>query len=159
MSAGAVSWTINGVTVAYGETYTFYVGADITLVPVYDTLQVDEILPCVSIISVGQSSTSTGLIKGVFLATRDIPSGFTHIGSGFIYGRAKYITSSVTLEDVDSSTVKSLATSTSSLQFSLSYGLSAQTGSIAAKAYLIYMNNSTGESFTIYLDPEIYTYA
>ncbi|MDD6728439.1 MAG: InlB B-repeat-containing protein [Eubacteriales bacterium] len=152
----ASSWTIGGATVAFGESYTFYVGSDVEVTPAFDAAV--KAVPTVSAVSVDELvDASTGRTKAVFLATRSMTSDCKLIANGFIYGK-NLADTAITLEDVDGSTVKRVQNSSNAAQFSLTYSLKAQTGTMVARAYLTY-ENADGEIVTIYAEPQTYTYA
>lgn len=148
---GAKGWSVNGVTVAYGDTYSFYVGKDIEVVAVMDAVTT---VPMVANVGVNEVGT-TGRIKAQFIATRTMADGYTYIDSGFVYGNGDF--GEITLFDVDGSGVKAAYTKTASEQFSVSYGLSAQTGTITARAFIAYAD-ANGEVTVTYAAPMTYTY-
>lgn len=148
---GAKGWSVNGVTVAYGDTYSFYVGKDIEVVAVMDAVTT---VPMVANVGVNEVGTA-GRIKAQFIATRTMADGYTYIDSGFVYGKGDL--GEITLLDVDGSAVKAAYTKTASEQFSVSYGLSAQTGTITARAFIAYAD-ANGEVTVTYAAPMTYTY-
>lgn len=148
---GAKGWAVNGVTVAYGDTYSFYVGKDIEVVAVMDGVTAVPMVANVGINEVGQ----TGRIQAQFIATRTMADGYTYIDSGFVYGKGDL--GEITLFDVDGSSVKAAYTKTASEQFSVTYGLSAQTGTITARAFIAYAN-ADGEVTVTYATPMTYQY-
>lgn len=148
---GAKGWAVNGVTVAYGDTYSFYVGKDIEVVAVMDGVTAVPMVANVGVNEVGQ----TGRIQAQFIATRTMADGYTYIDSGFVYGKGDL--GEITLFDVDGSAVKAAYTKTASEQFSVTYGLSAQTGTITARAFIAYAD-ANGEVTVTYANPMTYTY-
>ena len=155
-SGTATSWKIGESTVAFGESYTFYVGSDVTVVPQFDSAVTAK--PTVTAVNVSEVTETNGLKRAVFLATRSMTDDCTYIGSGYIYGKAADVTVDTTLADVNGSTVKRIDNKTASEQFSVTYGLRSQSGSIAAKAYLAYVD-ANGDTQVIYADVQSYTYA
>ncbi|MGN1328237.1 MAG: InlB B-repeat-containing protein [Eubacterium sp.] len=151
----AASWKVGESTVAFGESYTFYVGSDITVVPQFNAVVA---VPTVTAVSVSEVTESNGLKRAVFLATRSMTDDCTLISAGYIYGKAANVTDATTIEDVNGSTVKRIDARATSEQFSVIYGLSAQTGSVAAKAYVAYVD-AEGTTQVIYADLQTYTYA
>ena len=148
---GAKGWSVNGVTVAYGDTYSFYVGQDIEVVAVMDGVTAVPMVANVGYNEIAQG----GKIKVQFIATRTMADGYTYIDSGFIYGKGDL--GEITLFDVDGSAVKAAYTKTPSEQFSVSYGLSSQTGTMTARAFIAYAN-ADGEVTVTYAAPMTYTY-
>lgn len=148
---GAKGWAVNGVTVAYGDTYSFYVGKDIEVVAVMDGVTAVPMVANVGVNEVGQP----GRIQAQFIATRTMADGYTYIDSGFVYGKGDL--GEITLFDVDGSAVKAAYTKTASEQFSVTYGLSAQTGTITARAFIAYAN-ADGEVTVTYGAPMTYQY-
>jgi hypothetical protein len=157
--ANATSWTVDGVTVAYGDTYTFFVGSDVTVQPAYDAVVTSG--AATSIIS---KTLNADGVKVVFLATMDVADGYTLVDHGFIYGK-NATDDELTLDNVGSaiaanSDAKVKAThagATGSLQFGLNYGLSAKSGTANVKAYVI-VKNSAGTLITIESAANGYTY-
>jgi hypothetical protein len=148
---GATAWQVNGVTVAYGDSYSFFVVGDIELVAVTDAV---EATPSVANVGVGETG-STGAVQAVFKATRTMADGYTYVNSGFVYGKGDL--GEITLDDVNGSAVKAVYNKTTSEQFTLSYGLKAQSGTMTARAFLAYTDKS-GETVVVYADPMTYTY-
>ncbi|MGN0533450.1 MAG: InlB B-repeat-containing protein [Eubacterium sp.] len=149
---GAAAWEINGVIAAYGETYSFYVGADVTVVPVFDAAIATA--PTVANVKVEEYGT-TGAIQARFLATRSM-EGFKCVDFGFVYGKNDL--GEVTLDDVDGTNVKAVYCKTNANQFSLTYGLRAQTGTVTSRAFVAYVDGN-GDTQVVYAAPMTYTYA
>ncbi len=146
----AKAWEINGFTVAYGSAYSFYVGSDIDVKPVYDTLRKVPVVAAVSV-----SCTETDLVRASFLATRSMAENFTYVNSGYIYGAGDL--GCITLNDVNGSRVKAVYNKTDSDQFSLTFGLKSQSGTMTARAFLVYVD-AAGEVNVTYAKPQTYTY-
>ena len=136
-SAGAQGWSVNGSTeaAAYGETYTFYCGSDITVAPI---AAVDAV-PTVKAVS----DNATGY-QVKFLATRSVPEGYTLIESGFVYGKG------MTADDLKLENVGKVAGSANGVvkqavcqnkaadgQFALTYGVKNMDVAACAVAYVI----------------------
>ena len=157
--AGATAWAIDGKIVAYGDSYTFYVASDVTVKAASATTQA----PVVAAVSANQVA---GSYKVEFVATRAMVDGCTYLKSGFVYGK-NLTDADLTLANVgkkgsaDNSGVVKAAYANStegSTQFILSYGISAQTGTASAKAFLTYKDQN-GEVQTVYSDVMNHTYA
>lgn len=148
---GAKGWSVNGVTVAYGDTYSFYVGKDIEVVAVMDAVTAVPMVANVGVNEVGNA----GALQAQFIATRTMADGYTYIDSGFVYGKGDL--GEITLFDVDGSAVKAAYTKTASEQFSVTYGLRAQSGTITARAFIAYAN-ADGEVTVTYAAPMTYQY-
>lgn len=157
--AGATAWAIDGKTVAYGDSYTFYVASDVTVKAASATTQA----PVVAAVSANQVA---GSYKVEFVATRAMVDGCTYLKSGFVYGK-NLTDADLTLANVgkkgsaDNSGVVKAAYANStegSTQFILSYGISAQTGTASAKAFLTYKDQN-GKVKTVYSDVMNHTYA
>ena len=156
---GATAWAIDGKIVAYGDSYTFYVASDVTVKAASATTQA----PVVAAVSANQVA---GSYKVEFVATRAMVDGCTYLKSGFVYGK-NLTDADLTLANVgkqgsaDNSGVVKAAYANStegSTQFILSYGISAQTGTASAKAFLTYKDQN-GEVKTVYSDVMNHTYA
>ena len=157
--AGATAWAIDGKIVAYGDIYTFYVASDVTVKAASATTQA----PVVAAVSTNQVA---GSYKVEFVATRAMVDGCTYLKSGFVYGK-NLTDADLTLANVgkkgsaDNSGVVKAAYANStegSTQFILSYGISAQTGTASAKAFLTYKDQN-GKVQTVYSDVMNHTYA
>lgn len=157
--AGATAWAIDGKIVAYGDSYTFYVTSDVTVKAASATTQA----PVVAAVSANQVA---GSYKVEFVATRAMVDGCTYLKSGFVYGK-NLTDADLTLANVgkkgsaDNSGVVKAAYANStegSTQFILSYGISAQTGTASAKAFLTYRDQN-GKVQTVYSDVMNHTYA
>ena len=157
--AGATAWAIDGKIVAYGDSYTFYVASDVTVKAASATTQA----PVVAAVSANQVA---GSYKVEFVATRAMVDGCTYLKSGFVYGK-NLADADLTLANVgkkgsaDNSGVVKAAYANStegSTQFILSYGISAQTGTASAKAFLTYRDQN-GKVRTVYSDVMNHTYA
>ena len=156
---GATAWAIDGKIVAYGDSYTFYVASDVTVKAASATTQA----PVVAAVSANQVA---GSYKVEFVATRAMVDGCTYLKSGFVYGK-NLTDADLTLANVgkkgsaDNSGVVKAAYANStegSTQFILSYGISAQTGTASAKAFLTYKDQN-GKVQTVYSDVMNHTYA
>lgn len=156
---GATAWAIDGKIVAYGDSYTFYVASDVTVKAASATTQA----PVVAAVSANQVA---GSYKVEFVATRAMVDGCTYLKSGFVYGK-NLTDADLTLANVgkkgsaDNSGVVKAAYANStegSTQFILSYGISAQTGTASAKAFLTYKDQK-GKVQTVYSDVMNHTYA
>ena len=153
-SAGAQGWSVNGSTeaAAYGETYTFYCGSDITVAPI---AAVDAV-PTVKAVS----DNATGY-QVKFLATRSVPEGYTLIESGFVYGKGM-TADDLKLENVGkvagNGTVKQAVCQNKAAdgQFALTYGVKNMDAAACAVAYVI----CTGANGTVvyYSDAMIHSY-
>ena len=156
---GATGWQINGADVAYGDSYTFYVASDVTVAPI-DTAVTAK--PVVAAVSYSQLSNSH---KVEFVASRAMTDDCTLIKAGWVYGK-NLTDADLTLDKVgqvgtgtDSGVVKAAYVSSTegSTQFILSYGITAQTGTASAKAFITY-RDAEGEIQTVYSDAMNYTY-
>ena len=150
-AADATAWAIDGVTVAYGDTYTFYVGSNVTLTKVTNAVTATPTVANVSVTTTG----ATGAVQAVFTATRSMTDDCTFVDAGFVYGKGDL--GDITLDDVTGTTVKAAYVKTPVEQFSLVYGLRAQTGSITARAFLAYVD-AEGNGQVIYAAPQTFTY-
>ncbi|MCM1432939.1 MAG: InlB B-repeat-containing protein [Clostridiales bacterium] len=150
----ATAWKIGDVIVAYGDTYTFYVGSDVEVTPVTDTTVKAE--PTVANIDKTEVVEANGLKRCTFLATRSM-EGFTCVNYGFVYGATN--NTAITLDDVDGKTIKAFYCQTGVDQFSLTYGLKSQTGTVVARAFVVYID-AKGDTQVKYAEGDnvIYSY-
>ena len=159
---GAASWYINGSKdpVAFGDTFTFFIGSDTTVT--YKTETAEDRTTVAGI--------STGLIEGSsykvsFLATRHVGAKDTIVSSGFVYGK-NMNEADLVLEKVgdkgsnaESGTVKSAYSSNMSTdaQMSLNYGISSATGTACARPFVV-IKDSTGVEKVVYGSMMTYEY-
>lgn len=154
---GATAWVVDGVKVGYGDTYTFFVGSDITIEPVFDAVTA---VPTVNIVSANQIS---GSHKVSFLATRNVPDGYVLVNAGFVYGK-NLTDADLDLDNVgkngaaaEAGVVKvAYASKTGADQFALNYGITAQVGTASAKAFVVVKKGAT--TSVIYSDAQLFTY-
>ena len=151
---GAKAWEMNGKTVAYGDTYSFYVGSDVELVPVFeDVVNAAPTVAAVSTTKVG----SEGAYKASFLATRSMTADCTYVNAGFVYA-VNPASNELTLADVNGSTVLAAYCSTDSDQFALTVGRQSQTGVIVARAFIAYVD-AAGATQVAYAEPQTFDYS
>lgn len=134
---GVAAWQVDGVTVAYGDTYTFFCGSDMNLVAV-DTAVEQE----TTVVITGVNEIA-GSVQVSFAASRNVAPGETVVKQGFIYGK-NLADSELTLEnvgnkgaDANAGTVKIAYTKNSAADISLRYGLSKKDGKVSAAAFVI----------------------
>lgn len=149
-NASAKSWKINGATVAYGNTYTFYVGANVVLD--IDTKDVTEETPVVGSVGVEVNGTRVS-----FLATRKIQTaaGCVQVNAGFMYGTTG-VTASTELVNVNGASVKAVYTKTDAEQFSISFNVTPGK-TYNGRAFITYRNESTDEINVAYANLQTYT--
>jgi hypothetical protein len=153
----AQTWYVGTTPVAYGTSYTFYVGGPVAVT--YDTTAVTE---NVSVAMVSDNNTEKGG-KAYYLATME-DAGYTIVEHGFIYGRELGAVE-LTLENVGEKgdagyLVKKGVSDPSAKQFALSYGCSnpvTGTTSSSARAYVVYVDNN-GENQVAYSAVATYAY-
>lgn len=135
---GAEAWqTADGATVAYGDTYTFFVGSNIELTPVMSAVQQKTTVTVLSATRVPDSA------KVLFFATRSVAPGETVVKQGFVYGK-NLADSDLKVSNIgnkgsnaDSGKVNVAYNKNSAEQFSITYGLKAQTGKASVVAFVI----------------------
>ena len=128
----ATAWTVNGNNAAYGAEYTFYVTSDVEVA--YSS---EEVTAAPTVAGVDVTAVGDGSVR--FLATRNVPEGYTLLESGYVYGKD--------FEDAEASLVLENANSTCYIyknsntagdgQFALTFKIAAQTGVAYARAYVI----------------------
>lgn len=155
----ATSWTVNGATAAYGESYTFYVTADVNVA--YTTEDVTAV-PTITAVSAEQVESDDRYVR--FLATRSVPEGYTLVESGFVYGKGM-AEDDLVLENVG--TVQGTADATVKLaknsntagdgQFALTFGVANKDAVASARAYMI-VKDAEGVATVYYADAQIFNY-
>ena len=80
---GVAAWQVDGVTVAYGDTYTFFCGSDMNLVAV------DNVVEQKTTVVITGVNEIAGSVQVSFAASRNVAPGETVVKQGFIYGKDK----------------------------------------------------------------------
>ena len=149
----ATAWTVNGNNAAYGAEYTFYVTSDVEV-----AFTSDEVTAVPTVAAVDVTPTESGQVR--FLATRNVPAGYTVLESGFVYGKdyAEPETDLV-LENATTGTCYLYKNSNTAGdgQFALTFGISTQTGTAYARAYVI-AADAEGNAAVYYADVQSYAY-
>ena len=134
---GVAAWQVDGVTVAYGDTYTFFCGSDMNLVAV------DNVVELKTTVVITGVNEIAGSVQVSFAASRNVAPGETVVKQGFIYGK-NLADSELTLDnvgnkgaDANAGTVKIAYTKNSAADISLRYGLSKKDGKVSAAAFVI----------------------
>ena len=156
--AGATSWAVNGATVGYGESYSFFCASDIELTAV--TKADDTSKTQVAIVSTTRPSATDCDV--LFVATRTLADNETVFSQGFVYGK-NAVASDLTLENVGKTAsgtnpgkVK-VAYNGVGEQFGLNYGITAMTGTAAARAFVV-TKDADGNVHTYYSEASLYNY-
>ena len=157
--AGATSWTVNGATVGYGESYSFFCASDIELTAV--TKADDTSKTQVAIVSTTRPSATDCDI--LFVATRTVADNETVVSQGFVYGK-NVTASDLALENVGNTAsgtnpgkVRVIYNNTNASQLGLNYGLTAKTGVAGARAFVV-TKDADGNVHTYYSEPSLYDY-
>ncbi len=156
--AGATSWTVNGATVGYGESYSFFCASDIELTAV--TKADDTSKTQVAIVSTTRPSATDCDV--LFVATRTVADNETVVSQGFVYGK-NVTASDLTLENVGKTAsgtnpgkVRVIYNSTNASQIGLNYGLTAMTGVAGARAFVV--TKDADGTHTYYSEASLYNY-
>lgn len=157
--AGATSWTVNGTTVGYGESYSFFCASDIELTAV--TKADDTSKTQVAIVSTTRPSATDCDV--LFVATRTVADNETVVSQGFVYGK-NVTASDLTLENVGKTAsgtnpgkVRVIYNNTNASQIGLNYGLTAKTGVAGARAFVV-TKDADGNVHTYYSEASLYDY-
>ena len=157
--AGATSWTVNGATVGYGESYSFFCASDIELTAV--TKADDTSKTQVAIVSTTRPSATDCDV--LFVATRTVADNETVVSQGFVYGK-NVTDSDLVLENVGNTAsgtnpgkVRVIYNSTNASQIGLNYGLTAMTGVAGARAFVV-TKDADGNVHTYYSEASLYDY-
>ena len=155
---GVAAWQVDGVTVAYGDTYTFFCGSDMNLVAV------DNVVEQKTTVVITGVNEIAGSVQVSFAASRNVAPGETVVKQGFIYGK-NLADSELTLEnvgnkgaDANAGTVKIAYTKNSAADISLRYGLSKKDGKVSAAAFVI-TKTADGTLKKTISEVKSYTYA
>ena len=157
--AGATSWTVNGATVGYGESYSFFCASDIELTAV--TKADDTSKTQVAIVSTTRPSATDCDV--LFVATRTVADNETVYSQGFVYGK-NVTASDLTLENVGNTAsgtnpgkVRVIYNNINASQIGLNYGLTAMTGVAGARAFVV-TKDADGNVHTYYSEASLYDY-
>ena len=157
--AGATSWTVNGATVGYGESYSFFCASDIELTAV--TKADDTSKTQVAIVSTTRPSATDCDV--LFVATRTVADNETVVSQGFVYGK-NVTASDLTLENVGNTAsgtnpgkVRVIYNNTNASQIGLNYGLTAKAGVAGARAFVV-TKDADGNVHTYYSEASLYDY-
>lgn len=155
---GVAAWQVDGVAVAYGDTYTFFCGSDMNLVAVDTAVEQKT-----TVVITGVNEIA-GSVQVSFAASRNVAPGETVVKQGFIYGK-NLADSELTLEnvgnkgaDANAGTVKILYNKNSAADISLRYGLSKKDGKVSAAAFVI-TKTADGTLKPTISEVKSYTYA
>lgn len=156
--AGATSWTVNGATVGYGESYSFFCASDIELTAV--TKADDTSKTQVAIVSTTRPSATDCDV--LFVATRTVADNETVVSQGFVYGK-NVTASDLTLENVGKTAsgtnpgkVRVIYNNINASQIGLNYGLTAMTGVAGARAFVV--TKDADGTHTYYSEASLYNY-
>ena len=144
---GTDVWTIDGAEAAYGDTYTFYVGSDIEVVPVTNPSAV----PMATVVNVSKTAVA-GTTKYTYLATRSVPAGYTVVSSGFIYGKGVDTDPANMILDNVGNGYSATYTKTTSAQFSITVGTKSTGTYIAVRAFVVCKDNKGNILAPVYAD-------
>ena len=157
--AGATSWAVNGATVGYGESYSFFCASDIELTAV--TKADDTSKTQVAIVSTTRPSATDCDV--LFVATRTVADNETVVSQGFVYGK-NVTASDLALENVGNTAsgtnpgkVRVIYNNTNASQLGLNYGLTAKTGVAGARAFVV-TKDADGNVHTYYSEASLYDY-
>lgn len=157
--AGATSWTVNGATVGYGESYSFFCASDIELTAV--TKADDTSKTQVAIVSTTRPSATDCDV--LFVATRTVADNETVVSQGFVYGK-NVTASDLALENVGNTAsgtnpgkVRVIYNNTNASQIGLNYGLTAKKGVAGARAFVV-TKDADGNVHTYYSEASLYDY-
>ncbi len=149
----ATAWTVNGANAAYGAEYTFYVTSDVTVA--YTS---EEVTAVPTVAAVDVTPTENGKVR--FLASRNVPAGYTVAESGFVYGKDyEDAEAALVLENATTGgcyLVKSSNTANDG-QFALTFGIASGAGVAYARAYVIAVD-AEGNSAVYYADVQSFDY-
>lgn len=156
----ATSWSVDSKVVAYGESYSFYCGADATI-----TFATDAVAEEKAVVSIVDTTQIGDTYRVTFLSSHSVPEKYEVVESGFVYGMAMS-EENLVLENVGTAqgqkgkTVKQIKSNTPANvgQFRLTYGVTSMSADACARAYVIYKDAQTQETFVEYSAASIFSY-
>lgn len=144
-----ISGSADGSVISYDPSYTFYVGADVTLYAYVSTSAAD-VKPVTDVTDVSLTA-SDGKVS--FLTERTLPEGYTLVGSGVVYTADATKADALTLDGLGN-TVFARAASSKEPNGQFRFGVSSRDGcsiKVYIVSYLIYIDTA-GVEHTIYSD-------
>jgi transposase-like protein len=133
--------TADGAVLSTSDTYSFFVGADITLVMLTDV----EAEPTTTIVGSNRLAEPTTYKRYNIVATRNVPDGYTLLDYGFVYGK-NMTKDDLVLENEgnkgsrdDSGNVKVTRAGTknsTSNEFALNYGIKSAGNTVCARSFI-----------------------
>ena len=138
---GAKGWEIDGVAVSTEDTYSFFVGADVTVKMIVADVQAE---PTTTVI--GANRLADPAYRFNIMATRNVPEGYELVDYGFVYGK-NLTDADLAIENegkagtgTNSGNVKvarAATKNTSSNEFALNYGIKAMDGTVTVKSFVV----------------------
>ena len=148
----AAAWKIGETIVAYGTSYTFYVGSDVAIDPVFEVAEEKA-----STVVIGANLLAGSDYKFNIVATRNVPDSFTLVDYGFVYGKdltdAELDLDKVGTVAASGATIKAVhagTRNTESNEFAFNYGIKAKNAPVTAKSFVV--AEKDGETEIIYSD-------
>ena len=148
----AKAWRVGEAIVAYGPEYTFYVGSDVTVEAIYETVEEKATTTVV-----GANLVAGSEYKFNIVATRNIPDGYELDDYGFVYGK-NLTDEELNLDKVGETAasgaqIKAVHGGTRNLEtneFAFNYGIKAKNAPVTAKSFVIVSKD--GKTEIIYSD-------
>jgi len=146
-------WSYDGgkTIASYSRVYSFLVGENVTLTAVFSDVSAEQ-RPIVSITSIVRRKLESGLHRITVMSQWDVPNGYKFVETGFIRTTESTYGSALALSAVNGTTVMSVksAADTQIGQYMLHINLTDSSKSSYVRAYLTYINESTGKVHTVY---------
>ena len=148
----AKAWRVGEAIVAYGPEYTFYVGSDVTVEAIYETVEEKATTTVV-----GANLVAGSNYKFNIVATRNIPDGYELDDYGFVYGK-NLTDEELNLDKVGETAasgaqIKAVHGGTRNLEtneFAFNYGIKAMNAPVTAKSFVIVSKD--GKTEIVYSD-------
>ncbi|MBQ9532240.1 MAG: hypothetical protein IJR70_09245 [Eubacterium sp.] len=150
----AKAWRVGEAIVAYGPEYTFYVGSDVTVAPVYETVEEKATTTVI-----GASLVNGSDYKFNIVATRNVPDGYEVVDYGFVYGK-NLTDDELDLDKVgtqgksdNAGAVKAVHAGTRNLEtneFAFNYGIKSKNAPVTAKSFVTVVKG--GKTEIVYSD-------
>ncbi len=157
----ATAWQVGDTIVAYGTSYSFYVGSDIAIDPVYATVEEKATTTVI-----GANLVAGSDYKFNIVATRNVPDGFTLTDYGFVYGK-NLTDADLDLDKVgnkgsndnsgDIKAVHAGTRNTESNEFAFNYGIKAKNAPVTAKSFIV-VTDKDGKTDIVYSDMFVQNY-
>ena len=154
----AKAWEIDGVQVATGDSYSFYVGSNVDI-----TMITDDVTPVATTTIIGANRVAEPAYRYNILATRNVPANYELVRCGFVYGK-NLVDTDMTIDnegkvaegDNRGAVKVAYANNTTSNEFALNYGIKTPGNTVCVRSFIVVKEKATGKVTVQYSNVEHY---